>query len=222
MCEVFEPDRRLTGGGAIDPYRHLRRAFKGRKRKQGAEAKTRGVPYVVVLARSNSDISFDELSVTGAMFGNHGIAIPVDPGRGAADVDRATRTFLGGGGLNPGKNTRYSAAAVVTSFNPTLHRVERAYQDKIVRYGIPPGERSSVIFRAFEDASESGIFDEHAAVARLTVYHNPFAATRLARQAFGGPHDQQWDAIELSPERTEYSLVAEGRRCWELPRKSIG
>jgi len=223
VAEVFEPVRRLLGrSGAAEPYEHLRRAFRGRKRKQGAGAKQGGVPYVVVLADSNSDTSFDEVSVTGAMFGSHGIAMPFNPDLGSADKLGARSGFLRGGGLNSDKNTRYSAVVVINKFNPTLHRVQRDYQDKIVRYGIPAGQRSPVIFRAFEEATQSGHFDEHAARARLTVFHNPFAATPLPMEVFGGPHDQQWNVIEHSPGEAEYSLVAEGVFCWELPRDSIG
>jgi hypothetical protein len=223
VCEVFEPVRRLPGrAGAIEPYEHLRRAFRGRKRKQGAEAKKLGLPYVIVLAASNSDVSFDDISVTGAMFGAHGVTMPFDAERGEAREDEARWGFLRGGGLHTGKNTRYSAVAVLTKFNPTLHRVERAYQEKIVRHGIPPGARAPVIYRAFDDAAEAGTYDEHAAVARLTVYHNPYASAPLSMEALGGPHDHQWHAIETSPDEVGYTLVAEGRFCWELPRDAIG
>ena len=87
---------------------------------------------------------------------------------------------------------RYSAIAVLTSFNPALHRVQRAFQDVIQRRRIPAGQRAPVINEAFERARATGEFDDAAAVARLAVYHNPYAANPLPAEVFGGPHDQQW------------------------------
>jgi len=185
------------------------------------QERRREAPYVPVLGRSNSDTSFDALSVTGAMFGDRGISMPFDPLVGSADREQAEWGFLLGGGLHAQKNTRYSAIAVLTAFNPTLHRVQRAYQGTIERHGIPPGKRTPIIARAFEHARSTAEFDDAASVARLTVYHNPYAANPLSMEAFGGPHDQQWGAVEGPAGEIVYTLIAEGRWAKELPRSSL-
>lgn len=75
VCEVYEPTVRLPPqAGPFDFVSPLRGAFQGRKRRQGAEARSAGVPYVVVLGSANSDVGLDVFSVAGAAFGNVGVS----------------------------------------------------------------------------------------------------------------------------------------------------
>jgi hypothetical protein len=192
VCEIFNPRLDLpNGSGSFDPITPLRGSFGKRKRRQGAGSKQKGVPYVVVVGRENSDVPFDEHDLLIAAFGR-------------------------GGGLNSGKNTRYSALAVVSSFNPTQWRVEALVAER-----LPPGSPLPVIFRIVRHAEEellnSGVYDPAARVARLRVVHNPWARVPLSSEVFGGPHDEQFIPDTASSEMP-LIRVASGWRAHELLR----
>ena len=69
ICEVYSPSLPLDGGGSFDSFGPVSRAFKSRKRRQGAAAKANNIPYVVVVTDTNSDVPFGEFDLMVAMFG---------------------------------------------------------------------------------------------------------------------------------------------------------
>lgn len=225
--EVYEPEHRLPGRvGAVDPYPPIRSAFEGRKRKQAKASSAAGLPHVVVLGGSNSDVSFDPLIVAGGMFGNVGVtfSVQVDPDGPPPPDDRRT-SFLGGGRLQPELNRSVSAVAILTSFNPTLWRVHAAYRSRLDQLGLHGAGKSArdrearvkVIMETFEHFTCTGMYDDEARVARVTVLHNPHAAHPLDLGVVSGPHDEQWGVV-VDTDEASYGQVASGIRCWELPR----
>lgn len=224
--EIYEPEWRLPNQPASrDPYEPIRRGFKRRKQVQAKAAATAALPHVLVLHASRSDASFDPFIVAGAMFGNIGVTFTVDLEGGSPPGDAHDTTFLGGGRLQEGMNRSYSAVALLTRFNPTLWRVQRAYASRLRHFGLfrwanPPPWVRGVVWRIMTETHDrfrrSGIFDETAAVARLTVVHNPHAKYPLDPSIAAGPHDEQWGTVALE-DRTIYCQIASGVRCYEIP-----
>lgn len=68
----------------------------------------------------------DNLTITGAMFGDVGISGQIDRSTGAATDVPPVQVFGSGGRLQPALNTRISAVLHPVYFNPT----QRAVQDK--------------------------------------------------------------------------------------------
>lgn len=226
VWEVYEPEFRLPNRvGAMDPYPPIRSAFEGRKRKQAKASSEAGLAHVVVLGRSNSDMSFDPSIVAGGMFGNLGVtfSVQVDPAGPAPPDDRRT-SFLSGGRLQPELNRSVSALAILTSFNPTLWRVEAAYRNRLDQLGLPgAGEsareraaRVNVIMETFEHFTRTGMYDDEARVARVRVLHNPHAVHPLDLVAASGPHDEQLGVV-VDGDQATYGQIASGIRSWELP-----
>lgn len=120
-AEVYEPELCLPAtAGYIDSYRAFRRAFTGRKGDQIKAVKEAGLPCVVVLARTNSDLRFQPEFVAGAMFGDISFELPLD------DPEAVGRTVFGRGGrVQREQNRGVSAVAILEDFNPTLFRAEK-------------------------------------------------------------------------------------------------
>lgn len=227
-CDVFEPELRLPSSGAFSfsSYPALRRVFKPRKRKQAQAAAQAGLPFVHVLARTNSDLSFDPLIVAGAMLGDLTFTFPVFPDGNAPegfDARDHTRNLLGANRqLQPTVNTSVSAIAILRSFNPTQWRHEVASAAHFQRFGPvanfdDAGRRALVHLELVEHMERVGAYDATAHLARLIVMHNPWARIPLALEVFGGPHDEQWSSIELQPGELGYAHVASGRLAKEVP-----
>jgi len=206
--EVYEPEIRLPSeqrAGAVDSYPSLRNAFAGRKGKQASATRKAGLPYVVALAATNSDIGIDPFLVAGAMFGNVGVQFPIGPGVDPSSAPNVRNVFLGGARLQPAINRGVSAVAVPIVFNPTKWRVEAlitarlGHPESCWRADMTPGETRRLqtgVLRFIEDAyrhaDEIGTYDQHARVVRMVVLHNPHAQHPLSRRVFAGPHDEQW------------------------------
>jgi hypothetical protein len=216
VMEVFEPHLRLPSRvGSFDSVEPVLGAFEKRKRRQVQAAANQGIPTVVVIASTNSDIPFDMFALGGAMFGRLGIRFSTD-----APEDQET-TFLGPGRTQPHLNTSYSALAVVRRFNPTRWRLDMAWAVR-----AQPGtdlssrELTEVSIRRREIAEEMeriGTYDPTAALARLVILHNPYAKVRLPFE-FGGPHDHQYGAIESAEGTRQWCRLAEGRLRQEVPK----
>jgi hypothetical protein len=160
VMEVYEPEFRLpTEAGSIDSYSVVRTAVK-RKARQGKGVRDRGLPYVLVLGRTNSDLPFGDHNVPGALFGNITITIPLELDE-PADVPAESRVGFGSGGrLQAGINRRFSAVAVVREFNPTQRHPERLWRERLG--AEDPGDLamlSTVVSEAYRESEEAGLYD---------------------------------------------------------------
>lgn len=219
VAEVYDPTLTLPGRvGAYDSITPLLGAFGTRKRKQVGAACKAGYPTIVVLGKGNSDLTFDDFTVTGALFGRPGVTFPVGPG--APPDAKPAYTFLDGAAFQPTKNTSYSAVAVVSQFNPTLRHFQRAtaalpsviWGESTHQERVAHVEEMMEIERELEAA---GVYKPDACRTRLTIYRNPWAARPLPWD-FAGPHDDQFDLFETA-RSVGYTLVARGVNGFEVP-----
>ena len=217
-AEVYEPELQLPqGGGFIDSYSALRRGFQGRKSDQIKAMREAGVPCVLVIARTHSDLPFRPEIVAGAMFGDVGVNLPLD------DPEATGRTvFLGGGRVQPDRNRGLTAVAVLESFNPTLYRAELAVAARLGE-GLPwyPSiPRGSVVRsgaaivrvtnEVYDHMVATGDYIPTARVAKLTVLHNPYAAYPLHLDILDGPYDTQWSRTVNDDGEAAYGPVKYG------------
>jgi hypothetical protein len=198
----------------------------GQKYAQAKAARDAGLPFVVVLRHTNSDIPFNPIVVAGAMFGDLATQFSVWLGPGPRPQETApeSRTVFGGGGrLQETMNRAISAVAILTTFNPTMWRVQRAYQGRLQRLNGPgwPSLREQqlacdLINETYDHFRATGDFDDDARLARLTVIHNPYCDNPVDLDVFSGPHDDQWGHIPIE-NGSACTLVAQGRMRWEVP-----
>jgi hypothetical protein len=143
---------------------------------------------VIVQARTNSEMAFESFQVAAAMFGGLQITLPV--GDDPPPPRSMALTFGGGGRLQPEINTRFSAVAVLTAFNPRLAEVERLAARQF-KAGASPGRQIEVLLRVIREKTEGGRYREGDREHRLTIFHNPFAKIPLSPE-FAGAYDDQW------------------------------
>jgi hypothetical protein len=228
-CDVYEPQVRLPGGRtfSFSSYPALRKGMHGQKYAQAKAARDASLPFVVVLRHTNSGIPFDPVVVAGAMFGDVATEFSVwlGPGPRPQEEPPESRTVFGGGGrLQERMNRAISAVAILTTFNPTMWRVQRAYLgplDTLKTSGWPtPREQQracDLINETYDHFRATGDFDDSACLARLTVIHNPYCDYPVDLEVFGGPHDDQWGHIPIE-DGSACMLVAQGRLRWEVPK----
>lgn len=215
-AEVYEPKLRLPpGAGWFDSYAPLRRSFRGRKSRQAKAVKEAGLPFVVVLARTNSDVRFQPEIVAGAMFGNISVEVPLNSTGGES------RTVFGGGGRVQRKRNRgVSAVAILSSFNPTYWRVEQVMADRL---GVEPSWKPNmspasvrreqvasarVMKEVHDHMAATGDYIVTAQLARLVVLHNPYADHPIGLEVLNGPHDVQWANTKRD------GIRGYGPACW--------
>jgi hypothetical protein len=215
--EVFAPRLHLPAkSGSFDSVAPVLGAFEKRKRKQIGAAVDEGLPAILVVASTNSDVPFDEFAIGGAMFGRPGIRFRL------GHAEEAISTFLGPGRTQPQLNTSYSAMALVRRFNPTLWRLRLAWSTLL---RSEPGTKSSralgeTFVRRQEVESEltnRGIFDPSAALARFIVLHNPYARVPLPLE-FAGMHDEQYSVVSDDDDGALWRCISEGRLMQEVVR----
>lgn len=192
VCEVYSPQVLLSpGGGPFDSFGPLRGAFKSRKRGQGEDAKATGTPYVVVVSAANSPVGFGAFELMVGMFGG--------PRR-----------------IHSGQNTRFSALAVVSAFNPTAWRIEKsiAAADGGTEHSLEEAIAQSLC--TMEELEARGVYERTAEAVRLDIVHNPWAANPLPLELFGGAWDRQYRFDTTTP-TGELLAIWEGDRVHELP-----
>jgi len=224
-AEVYEPEMTLpAGGGSVDSYPALRRAFQARKADQLKAMREAGVPCVLVLARTNADIRFQPEIVAGSMFGDIGVQVPLD------DPEADSKTvFMGGGRVQKSRNRGVSAVAVLESFNPTLFRPEQVVTARLGEGlqwhpGIPHGrlvrEQAAIVrvtSEVYKHMAGTREYIEDARVAKLTVFHNPFASHPIGLEVLDGPHDVQWTRTTTDAGESRYGPVKWGRLVVRMP-----
>lgn len=221
VLEVYEPQLKLPNrAGSFDSIEPITKAFEARKRLQIRAVKNAGFPLVMVIASTNSDIAFDSHALQGAMHGRPGVRFPLDSDDPGADAEW---TFLDGARVQPERNRGVAALALVRRFNPTRWRLEAAWRERGLGTESAKAARSQgdladkiEAMREIERALiRRGVFDPEAAVARLIIHHNPYAAYPIPRE-FAGVHDDQFATL-VDDGQVLWTLVAQGVRRWEVP-----
>jgi hypothetical protein len=120
VFEVYEPEYRLPrnpdgsfySGAVRSPGAVIQRGLNSaRKHRQAKAARTRGLPFVLVIASTNSEIAFTEYDVPPALFGSLEFAWHDEP---EPDSNESGQLGFGGGGrLQPRLNTSFSAVALI-------------------------------------------------------------------------------------------------------------
>jgi hypothetical protein len=226
VLEVYEPEYLLprnpdgsyrSGFVSSQEFVVRRGINSGRKSRQAAAARDRHIPFVLVLANTNSEMAIGDHVIPGALFGTPQITWPVGPGANP-DNDEGRLLFGPGGRLQENLNTRFSAVAVVTRFAKGLARIERLADERMAS-GMLPSEKIVTFLTVQSEEAEAGRFIEADEGQRLQLFHNPFAAVLLSME-FAGPHDDQWNELERGK---SYAQVAQGILGDDVPgRYAIG
>jgi hypothetical protein len=186
IMDVVEPEFRLPrnpdgsyhSGAVGGPEDALRRALNSdRKKRQAQVAIDEGHPFVIVYARTNSEMAFESYQVAGAIFGNLQFRFPIggdNPPEGAG-----TLAFGQGGRLQEELNTRFSAVAVIAGFNPGIAEVERIAESRF-DFRMTLSQRIAKVLEVAGEERDVGRYHEDQTVYRLTVFHNPFAHVALS------------------------------------------
>ena len=193
-CEVYEPEIRIPSptdpdgtfdptGGFVDSYSGLRNGLEDRKQDQIKAFSQAGLPVVLVVAETASDIPINPVTMAGAMYGNLQVTFAVGPG--VSDIPEPTMRFGEGGRVQPRRRTGLSAVAIIEE--PT--RVSgKSKRPSTVGSGRPdcsgPTSRRQPSWRQHGRSSlpptarlkSLGRFDSAARAVRLEMIHNPFAA----------------------------------------------
>jgi hypothetical protein len=224
-CDVYEPEIKLPASriGMFDPFPGLRKAFENNKYEQAKAARAAGMPFVLVLVRTNSDIAFDPIIVAGAMFGNISVELTIALEPGLPPPERDSRFVFGTGArLQPELNRAVSAIALPRTFNPTLRPVMEAYRER--KLAIGDGDPATWSFdertrawdlmtETFDEFTAKSIYNDAASVSRVIVLHNPYCDIALDRTVFTGPWDEQWGLAEDDA----YTLIVPAARASEIP-----
>ena len=160
-------------------------------RQKAAQAKVAmdaGHPFVLVLARTHSELEFMPHYVIGAMFGTPMISFAFT--EDVEHADKARMVFGQGARLQESLNTRFSAVAVISGFNPGMARIERIAEAQF-KPGMSVSHRMGVVLETARKEQEKGRFRDGEVAYRLQIFHNPYASVPLSTE-FAGPYDDQW------------------------------
>jgi hypothetical protein len=122
VLEVYEPsyllprspDGALRAGFIPSQDKMIQRGItSARKSRQAAAARDRGLPFVLVIADTNSEVALTAEVIPGALFGTLQFGWNADPEADPAD-DSTGLSFGSGGRLQPELNTRFSAVALIS------------------------------------------------------------------------------------------------------------
>jgi hypothetical protein len=232
VLEVYEPEIKIpAGGGSFSSYDGLRGIFERNKKEQIRAAKNNRLPFVGVLARTNSEVDFGPDVVAGAMFGDLTFRMPISEDGESFDIERGVTTFGSGGKVQPGQMRGVSAIAIVRRFNPTAWKMSKELEARTAglpswHAGMTAPERAAIQAKIARTATEvedeflrSGAYDPAAAVARLIVLHNPYAERSLRLDVLNGPHDEQWLSYR-DDGATIYGEIWKGALVAEVPGRS--
>jgi hypothetical protein len=211
VAEVYDPTLRLPKqSGPFTSYPALRKTFTRNKKKQIAAVKSAGLPYVCVIGRANSDMEIAAFLMAGAMFGDLAYTIPLSPDPSAPPPVGKT-VYAQGGRVQPKQFRGVSAVAILKVFNPTLWRVEDAWDERLKESDIGASMTNEQLGKAVADRGkameemtlhmiDTGDYLPDARLARLVVLHNPFAKRPLDMWALAGPHDEHWQGSNVNGE----------------------
>jgi hypothetical protein len=192
----WAPKRQLPGVGSLDPYMPVRNKIE-EGRKKFKQYKDRDEPCVLVLYHYGPQlIPLDDISIFGAMRGNLGWVVPIDPDTGVGDASQTKIVFTNGGKMihqTPSalvrfQNTTISAIAVLKSIRVRNRRVSISLRRREAAMG-----RKFTIEETFSLFPELYNSDESVEVEpRIVLYDNLDAAVSLPHGFPAGPYDERF------------------------------
>jgi len=146
VLEVYEPEYRLQrnpdgsfySGSVRSPGHVVQRGINSdQKRRQAKAARGHGLPFILVIASTNSEIAFSEYDVPGALFGALEFVWSDDSDTGSNDPGRLV--FGSAGRLQRKLNTSFSAVALITAIavKDHTHRLE-IFHNPFAALPVPP------------------------------------------------------------------------------------
>jgi hypothetical protein len=197
------------GGGAYDPYIHIReKIVAGRKKFR----EFKEYPCSVVLRNNGRALVEIErpLTVLGAMYGDAGFRVPIDTTTGEA-CGEPTDAFLG-----RGKMLRYGDASNVS--NKTIsalitlryvgvgaRRIDQLWAERRqTEMDFGKADPLSAYSELCEEAAKRfQNFDPVEKQLGMIVWENAVARIPLSRELFKGPYDERW-GFEDNKQRIVY------------------
>ena len=122
---------------------------------------------------------FDEHNVPGALFGSPTIVFPFR--EDSLDAEDSRLTFGSGGRLQRSLNRRFSAATIVTAFNPGLRRVELLIDQRV----------EEIEARAEGECGNHQIFAEEERIGSLPRRRRPPSTPDISQPVRHYPSEQQ-------------------------------
>ena len=190
-----------SGGGAYDPYIHIRE-----KIQQAREKFKAFKDYCCCLVLFNQEKPVVDLAwqfVYGAMLGNLGFRFPVDSKTGVADDTRMEQTFMGGGsmiryqGRQPVEPQNQTVSAVlVLDLLPVGRRKFEAYVKQIERERKGDGALEIEEYLKLIESCRGTDRDVSLMQLRAVVQENPYARVQLPSELFRGLYDERYGASE--------------------------
>jgi hypothetical protein len=194
----FDPKLPVVGFSQVEMYSGIRRQIEAGRQKF---REFKEFPCCVVL-RNNGNMFArieDPVTVSSAMYGDFGWAIPVHVGHGPAPVavPPIRPTFLGGAQMLPNKNTTISALLTVRYVAVGRPRMKKILaEDPTMSL-----EEARVEARArFGDG-----LDEGETQQGVIVFENVHARRPLPRDMFSGPYD-----VRFGADGTDFACVFYG------------
>lgn len=217
VCEVRQidtPKGYKFQNGVVsvgDPYKRLRRAIK-KKVRQGKEAQTSNLPYVIVIFNNDIRQPTQNFVVEAAMYGDLSFVIDIKPTKPRSESNLIGKAFSSGGIIrhargysDPGSifNKRVSAVAVLETINPTYHWVSKTCDEilsktKDLKFTLP------LAIKAINKLTKEGKYKPNLKLPRLRVFHNFYATNHLRFDVFNGKYDEQYYIDELSGQVKHY------------------
>jgi len=188
----FAGDKQLIAGkkgGAFDPYLGIRAKI------DKAREKFRDYPEECCnLVLFNEEFNLVHISapdiVLGAMLGNVGFSVPINPETGN-QVGSTTKIFIAGGKLvhphlKTPQKTRLSSIIALGRF-PVGQKEFRIKVEKTER-----DEGRNLPLDEMHEIMESDRIAYERVVLRVVTYESPYADKQLPRDIFTGPFDERW------------------------------
>jgi len=205
------------GGGAYDPYVQIRGKIQAgwKKFKEFKE-----YPCSLVV-RNNGNVLVDtenRMTMLGAMYGDSGFRVPIDPTSGMASGE-PSHAFLGRGKMfrygdaDNAHNRTISALITLRHVAVGQRRIDRLWQERR-RTEQDFGKANP--FAAYDELCEEAAkrftkFDPEEKQLGVIVWENAVARIPLSRELFNGPYDKRWGF-----EDGRQSIVFQGEKLAHL------
>jgi hypothetical protein len=212
LCDVKERSPKAPPAGArhFDPIIGIRKLIES-GRKKFKEYSNR-LCVLVTYNNGDFDTRLDPTSIFGAMLGNPGFQMEIDPAAGRANPETTTNVYLQQGGrmvrhykpFEPRESPNNLAAIVaLTSLqirNPEFDSVvakQITSEEGRLDRRLSPGEKFAIRLKVLRSIRET-----LGEVTRVMVCENPLAHFVLPSNLFNGPFDERWAIVNGTTSQT--------------------